>query len=542
MSAYNDAYLHACLRHDFTWRTLAVMDRATGKIWNERNRSVADDTFQDDAITGCGIKYKDRRSSRFIMREWTNCINASSLFYAFLRDWKYDKKLNGPERSSVASKPNEYVLFPGGSATVDCGVVGSANRCLPIHYIEIDGRPLSPQNMPYFGKDRTAKMQVVRANLQAPDGPPTTRTPTKATGELRLTVKWPLRAGKTAAKAACPTGSGTPGDQTIDVDYDDWPLPTPIVTTTDEDYKETTLYVTACADTTSSTEAAGLISIKPLNALYVTRVSRYRVTPAAQVRHYENVKIQSCDEGTSLALSSSGMGYNYGSWLGTDCLYKYGSRPPYIDYHDFTLTSNMVPAYIDLEYRGKAVNSTLYLYRIQRDGSRYILGLNGGRGDNVNPRIKYNLYGDTYSVGVSADGQGTTGDYKIRVGRTPGCDIIPLATGHSNVQVSGEWEITDCQTTRRVGRYADHYSFELVGPSSRTVTIDLESDTDTYLFLIKGDSAEGSGFFAKNDDISSRDRNSRISMTLEPGPYVIVATSYQLHNADEYSLWVKGMK
>ncbi len=279
-STYNHAYLHACLRHDFTWRTLAVMDRATGKIWNERNRWTADETFKDDAVSGCNITYKERNRSRFIMREWTKCINASTLFHKFLRDWKYDDELTDAEKRSVAAKSQEYVLYPSASASIDCGVVGSANRCLPIHHIEIDGRPLSPQNMAYFAKGRTAKMQVIRANLQAPDGPPTTRSSSAATGELRLTVKWPLRAGETEAEAACPSSGGTRRDQTIDVDYDDWPLPTPIITE-DKDYKETALYVSACADTTSATEATGLISIKPLNALYVAQTSRYLVNPAA---------------------------------------------------------------------------------------------------------------------------------------------------------------------------------------------------------------------------------------------------------------------
>ena len=41
---------------------------------------------------------------------------------------------------------------------------------------------------------------------------------------------------------------------------------------------------------------------------------------------------------------------------------------------------------------------------------------------------------------------------------------------------------------------------------------------------------------------SSRMDHLNFIMTLEPGPYVIVATSYQLHNADEYTLWVKSMR
>ena len=35
---YNTTFHEGCLRHDMMWRTLAVADRGTGRVWNERNR------------------------------------------------------------------------------------------------------------------------------------------------------------------------------------------------------------------------------------------------------------------------------------------------------------------------------------------------------------------------------------------------------------------------------------------------------------------------------------------------------------------------
>ena len=45
---YRTKFYHGCLRHDFMWRTMAVLDRATGRVWNERNRFVADQMFLTD--------------------------------------------------------------------------------------------------------------------------------------------------------------------------------------------------------------------------------------------------------------------------------------------------------------------------------------------------------------------------------------------------------------------------------------------------------------------------------------------------------------
>ena len=216
-SAFNDAYQHACLRHDFMWRTLAVADKATRRIWNERNRWVADKGFEHDATAGCLATYNEL----YEVSLQRYCLNSAALFFVTFRSWKYDENLTGAETTSTDLRPTDYIQFPSANVVVDCGVAGSSNRCLPIHYIELDGRPLSPQNIPYIAKDRLVTMDVIRANLQAPDGPPAYGH-TGSTGELVLNVTWPLRADKTSSGATCPTdGSiGLPYVKSLDLDSD----------------------------------------------------------------------------------------------------------------------------------------------------------------------------------------------------------------------------------------------------------------------------------------------------------------------------------
>ena len=55
-------YPEACLRHDLTWRTLPVIDDGTGRVWNERNRWVADEKFRDDSLGACAYWYPNWQS------------------------------------------------------------------------------------------------------------------------------------------------------------------------------------------------------------------------------------------------------------------------------------------------------------------------------------------------------------------------------------------------------------------------------------------------------------------------------------------------
>ena len=98
----------------------------------------------------------------------------------------------------------------------------------------------------------------------------------------------------------------------------------------------------------------------------------------------------------------------------------------------------------------------------------------------------------------------------------------------------------DCLSQNREGAYARFYTFSLLRQSD--VTITLESETDPYLFLLRG-SGTNAGYLAENDDIDtgSRNFNSRIARTLEPGEYTIEATTYKHHAVGDFTLTVRGV-
>ena len=121
-----------------------MSDEATGRIWNERNRWVADNGLQDDAKAGCNATYTEPSDSL----NRTGCVMSANLFFGVVRSWKYDQNRTSDETLSTDLNPYDYIQYPSATAIIDCGVVGSSHRCLPIHYVEIDGRPFPPQNIP----------------------------------------------------------------------------------------------------------------------------------------------------------------------------------------------------------------------------------------------------------------------------------------------------------------------------------------------------------------------------------------------------------
>ena len=64
--------------------------------------------------------------------------------------------------------------------------------------------------------------------------------------------------------------------------------------------------------------------------------------------------------------------------------------------------------------------------------------------------------------------------------------------------------------------------------------IDLESHIDPYLYLMRGNSADGN-VIARNDD-GGHLRNARISKWLQAGTYTIEATTYSAGRTGEFSL------
>ena len=80
-------------------------------------------------------------------------------------------------------------------------------------------------------------------------------------------------------------------------------------------------------------------------------------------------------------------------------------------------------------------------------------------------------------------------------------------------------------------RYARNYTLGLAAAAS--VSLELTSDEDTYLFLL------GNGVSHENDDIErGSNNNSRIEADLEAGDYIIVATTYESETIGDFTLVV----
>ena len=83
--------------------------------------------------------------------------------------------------------------------------------------------------------------------------------------------------------------------------------------------------------------------------------------------------------------------------------------------------------------------------------------------------------------------------------------------------------------------YARFYTFTLGEESD--VAITLQSDEDTYLYLLDGH-GKGGSVVAENDDVDGDDRNSRIEARLDAGEYTIEATTYEARTAGSFNVQV----
>ena len=105
-----------------------------------------------------------------------------------------------------------------------------------------------------------------------------------------------------------------------------------------------------------------------------------------------------------------------------------------------------------------------------------------------------------------------------------------------NNTVTSEWTI-DCDSAHRNGSYAKYYTFTLNSPES--VTIDLSSEIDTYLYLISG-TDQSAVPIAENDDFNDA-HHSQIKMNLVAGTYTIEATTYEQNEFANFELSLTGV-
>ncbi len=160
-----EKFYYGCLRHDFMWRTMAVLNQATGRVWNERNRYVADQMFLTDHQVYCALDYLDNSNGA------TNaiCQAAADFYHLGVRTGAgFRENLADSERNSVTYGHDDYVSGLVLAPAANCGL--RSNRCLPINYLEYEGKPLVPKGLASIPQGVVLEMQLVRANQYAVEG------------------------------------------------------------------------------------------------------------------------------------------------------------------------------------------------------------------------------------------------------------------------------------------------------------------------------------------------------------------------------------
>ena len=111
-------------------------------------------------------------------------------------------------------------------------------------------------------------------------------------------------------------------------------------------------------------------------------------------------------------------------------------------------------------------------------------------------------------------------------------NTCPMNDINLNSTIFGTWD-GDCDSSHRSGSYAKFYTFTLV--NTKTVTITLESDFDTFLYLLPGTN-QSSTPLAFNDDYNVENYNSQIIAELAVGTYTIEATTYSPYVLADFNL------
>ncbi|ETR65467.1 MAG: hypothetical protein OMM_14204, partial [Candidatus Magnetoglobus multicellularis str. Araruama] len=185
----------------------------------------------------------------------------------------------------------------------------------------------------------------------------------------------------------------------------------------------------------------------------------------------------------------------------------------YARYYSFTLSSS-TSVRIDLES-----STDTYLYLLQGNNtSGRVIQSNDDFGDTRNSCIEIDLSAGTYTIEATTYSDKATGNFTISLRNNIIEAVEPISINQS---INNSWS-SDTESTHRSGRYARYYSFTL--NSSASVSINLASSTDPYLFLLQGNGTDGS--IIDSDDDSAGNRNSLIEKSLSAGTYTIEATTY----------------
>ena len=221
-----------------------------------------------------------------------------------------------------------------------------------------------------------------------------------------------------------------------------------------------------------------------------------------------------------------------------------GSGARLARYYSFTL-DRQSHVTIDLE---SSVDTYLYLREgTARIGDPEALNDDVEPGVNTNSQLRSTLNAGTYTIEATTYAANQTGNFTLTISGLSGtatdpdpepeaepCAATPITDGEN----SGEW-ISACQSQQRTGRYARYYTFTL--DHERQITIDLESQVDTYLNLWQGEAGSGDPRLFNDDLTPGTNLNSRISASLSSGIWTIEATTYAEGQAGDFTLTISGL-
>ena len=231
-----------------------------------------------------------------------------------------------------------------------------------------------------------------------------------------------------------------------------------------------------------------------------------------------------------------------GMWA-DDCQSRVSNRG-YARYYTFTLEQQST---VTIELTSE-VDTYLYL-RQGNATTGAVLHENDdieSGGGNLNSRISETLAAATYTIEATTYAEDRTGTFALAISGLAGeggSEETDTDTCGETITVDGTtagmWA-DDCQSRVSNRGYARYYNFTLEQES--TVTMELTSNVDTYLYLRQGDTTTGTALH-ENDDIESGgvNLNSRISETLAAATYTIEATTYAEDRTGTFSLTINGL-
>ena len=525
-------FIHACERHDFMWRTLAVLDAGTGRVWHERNRFVADNRLNTDLWGACLQHHY--WGDNYNLPAYRACRTVGNGFHAIIRNWSgYRTTLLPDELNSVTYGNSAYRTgYTMLASDADCIV--NTNRCLPITYMEFNGKPFAPKRLASMPVGIPMKMTLVRANHASVTGlpidvvvHPAFDNPWQNTGELKFSAKQPF----VVSQSPTVTCAERQTIRDLYADSGEYPIPASAVST--ERLKRTDVYVLACSPTTDAQELvpqleAHLVqAFKHRSGSMITRIGK-------RIRHFQNINAEwppatlTPDPATLTVTQAS-------TWYGP---VRVSLTSPLTS---VTIVANPTGADRVLEY-----STTGTAYTPCTDGA------NQNETSTLTSGLTLHIQMCEAGTGVIEFRHPTKGHllnrYTVTLAdATPTPDPVvppPAPTGCTEIELTHDtqnigpatWSTSDCTSDYYTGRRIDYYTITPI--VSGRVIIRLESTEDTFLALYRGVVSSNNRPYLYNDNYGSG-TNSRIAVTMNAeAKYIIGATTRSPNVTGTYYLYI----